>query len=199
VQFYVTTAKTFILTEFGFRRRIVKHLEAGSPTGTPFESGIHTMRKSVWLLALLFTVGAATLANADNTGVNFNYNGGTLSATETITKGQVTSVSIDGFTLNVIEGQSNSLLEGCAKGGCSWSLFEAGGDIILEVVSGNTYELAGCSHCTRDGYGTIKSGATFGPTAAMPEPPVYLLALLGIVFTRNRISQGLRQALRWNR
>jgi hypothetical protein len=199
VQFSVTTAKTFILTDFGFHRRIVKHLEAGSPTGTPFESGIHIMRKSVWLLALLFTVGAATLANADSTGVNFNYNGGTLSATETITKGQVTSVSIDGFTLNVIEGQSNSLLEGCAKGGCSWSLFDDYGSIVLEVFNGNTWELAGCSHCAGYGYGTIKSGATFGPTAAMPEPPVYLLALLGIVFTRNRISQGLRQALRWNR
>jgi hypothetical protein len=157
------------------------------------------MRKSLWLLALLFAVGGATLAKADSTGVSFNYNGGSLSATETVTNGQVTSVSIDGFTLNLIGGQNNSLLEGCAKGGCSWTLFDDYGSIVLEVLSGNTYELAGCSHCAGWGYGALKSGNTVSANAPVPEPPLYLLALLGIVFTQNRISQGLRQALRWNR
>jgi hypothetical protein len=177
----------------------VKYLEAGSPTGTPIESGNYMMRQSLWLLALLFTVGGATLAKADSTGVNFNYNGGTLSATETVTNGQVTSVSIDGYTLNLIGGQNNSLLEGCAKGGCSWTLFDDYGSIVLEVLSGNTYELAGCSHCTGYGYGTIKSGNTVIANATVPEPPVYLLALLGIFLMPNRISQRLRQTLRWNR
>jgi len=156
------------------------------------------MQKSSLLLAVLFAVGAATLAHADSTGVNFNYNGGTLSATETVKNGQVTSISIDGYNLNLFSGASNSLLEGCEKSGCSWDLFDVSGSVILEVSYNGLTEYAGCVWCT-NGYGQIKGGSTYGPNSAVPEPPVYLLALLGIFFMPNRISQGLRQTLRLNR
>ena len=155
------------------------------------------MRKSLWLLALLFAVGGATIARADSTGVTFNYNGGTLTATETITKGQVTSINIDGYNLNILYGGSNSLLEGCASSHCSWDLFKVGGSVVLEVTYNGVTEYAGCMWCT-NGNGQIKNGSTYGPSATVPEPPVYLLALLGIFLMPNRISQRVRQTLRWN-
>lgn len=154
------------------------------------------MRKSVWLLALLISVSVARLAKADTTeNVTFNYNGGSIIGTETLVNGKVTSVKIDGYTLNNIGGLSNSLLQGCQSSRCSWDLYDAFGSVVLQVSNGSTVESASCVLCTRAN-GQIKSGGTYGPTS-VPEPPVYLLALLGIVLTRNRISQGLRQALRW--
>jgi hypothetical protein len=156
------------------------------------------MRKFLCLLALLFVVSGARLAKADSTqSVTFNYNGGSLAATETLSNGKVTSVSIDGYKLNIVAGGSNSLLEGCEKSGCSWDLFDVAGSVILEVSDNGVTEYAGCLWCT-NGHGQIAGGNSYG-TSAVPEPPVYLLGLLGIVFTRNRISQGFRQALRWNR
>lgn len=156
------------------------------------------MRKSFWLLALLFVVAGTRLAKADTTeNVTFGYSGGSMVGTETLVNGNVTSVSIDGYTLNNITGLSNSLLQGCQKSGCSWNLFSVLGTVELEVSGGGTWELASCFFCSNTS-GLIKSGGSYGPNSAMPEPPVYLLALLGIVFTRNRISQGLRQALRWS-
>jgi len=158
--------------------------------------GEYVMRKSLWLLALLLAVSIAHLAKADTTeNVTFKYNGGSMVGTETLVNGRVTSVKIDGYTLNNIGGPSNSLLQGCQTSRCSWDLYDMFGSVVLQVSNGITVESASCVLCTWAN-GQIKSGSTYGP-ASVPEPPVYLLALLGIVFTRNRISQGLRQALRW--
>jgi hypothetical protein len=155
------------------------------------------MRKSLWLLALLLVVSGSRLAKADTTeNVTFGYNGGSLTGTETLVNGQLTSIKIDGYNLNLIGGWSNSLLQGCQSSGCSWNLFSVLGTVDLEVSNGGIWELASCIFCSNSS-GLIQGGGTYGPTS-MPEPPVYLLALLGIVFTRNRISQGLRQALRWS-
>ena len=44
----------------------------------------------------------------------------------------------------------------------------------------------------------ILDGGSQWQGVPVPEPPVYMLALLGVFFTRNRISQRLRQAIRWN-
>jgi hypothetical protein len=155
--------------------------------------------KTLGLLALLVVVAAASVAKADTTeNVTFGYSGGSLTGTETLHNGQVTSVSIDGFTLSNLSGPSNLLLQGC-NNNCSWTLANVFGTIELEVSSGNSHEYATCPWCASIfGSGIIKSGSNYGPSTSMPEPPVYLLALLGIFFTRNRISQGLRQALRWS-
>jgi len=172
------------------------------------------MRKSSWIIAILFATYVAPFAMADTTyditltstsGPSAN---GTWSENSA---GALTSLVVDGYIFNPsLTSNTNNLnlanvLMGNAGTDPTWTLWtgSAGNAALTLSVSGAPGCPTGkdCQIIFYTGSTSFNGKDGTGPTwesASVPEPPVYLLALLGVFFTRNRITQGLRQAIRWN-
>ncbi len=162
--------------------------------------GVWMMRKTLWIMAALFATFVTQIVTAQTTDVTFDVAGGTTQGVFTVT-GNTFSLSLDGDKFNGLAFGSLAGLEtlldtGCTStkwGACGWGIGEGfGNQALLGITgqSGNVYVLTG------NGSNFWEAGQNFQPQS-VPEPPVYALALLGVFLTRNRIRQGLLQAIRW--
>jgi len=172
------------------------------------------MRKSLWIIALLAAAIAVPSAVAQTEDITMTAGVGYKNATGQWTKnaaGNVTSFSFNGtfsgWSFNTTSfdqyKNSTSLAQALSSGNQEWRLQGTAADGYLFIVVGSGYDVLFAGSCNLASYTSNSCGAHTDQGNAwnsvqVPEPPVYLLALLGVFFTRNRISQGIRQALRWN-
>jgi hypothetical protein len=180
------------------------------------------MQKYLWIIAVLFAICGAQVAMADPTQYDVTFNKSVGSSVTGVYSANGSSVA--SFSLTLPDNKAVTLIANSAiasgvtciyTGGSCASHLNAllidlqsngggrdrwvetqgfGTDTFQITVNGNTFSFT---------FGRVDTSSDQGSSwsnkpAPVPEPQILWLALVGIVFTRNRISQGLRQALRWN-